>query len=406
MGLITPVGVGREHVWAAFTQGRSGISDISESQPLLAGTTIAGRCTDFRPSDFLTERELPRHGRVSQMALAAAKLAAEDASLAPEQMDNFESGVMIGTAMGGQGVIEDYCASFYLNDKEGRSAFTIPKSMYSASASDIAARFKARGPNLTISTACSSGAHAIGQAFQLIRYGHARRMLAGGVETPLTPAAINAWKELRALSTSYAPPERACKPFSANRDGLVLAEGAGMVVLEELDDAVARGAHVYAEVLGYAALADAGHMTAPDPDGEAQTIRHALRDSGVGPEEIDYINAHGTATRLSDIAETEAIKRVFGSRAYEIPVSSLKSMIGHALGASGAIEFCATALAIENSLIPPTINFEQPDPQCDLDYVTEGARPAGGPLRLRTAMTNSFGFGGNNAILVLRECET
>jgi 3-oxoacyl-[acyl-carrier-protein] synthase II len=227
-------------------------------------------------------------------------------------------------------------------------------------------------------------------------------MIAGGVDAPITPVVMDAWKEMRVLSTKNEPPERACKPFSANRDGFVLAEGAGIVMLEDLETAAARGAHIYAEVIGYGSTADASHITFPDPDGEAHAMMRALKDAGVTPEEIDYINAHGTATKLNDASETEAIKRVFGSRAYEIPISSIKSMLGHSMGAAGAIEFIATVLAIENQVIPPTINYEEPDPQCDLDYVTEGSRQVGRSTPLRTAISNSFGFGGNNAVLVLR----
>jgi len=213
---------------------------------------------------------------------------------------------------------------------------------------------------------------------------------------------MDAWKEMRVLSTKNDPPERACKPFSANRDGFVLAEGAGIVVLEDLEKAVERGAHIYAEVIGYGSTADASHITFPDPDGEAHAMTRALKDAGVRPEEIDYINAHGTATKLNDASETEAIKRVFGSRSYEIPINSIKSMLGHSMGAAGAIEFISTVLAIEHQLVPPTINYEESDPQCDLDYVTEGAREFGRSRPLRTAISNSFGFGGNNAVLVVR----
>jgi 3-oxoacyl-[acyl-carrier-protein] synthase II len=274
--------------------------------------------------------------------------------------------------------------------------------MYNASSSNIAIRLKTRGPNITVSTACSSGANAIGQAFHLIRYGHADRMIAGGADAPVTPVVMDAWKEMRVLSTRNETPERACKPFSANRDGFVLAEGAGIVVLEELEKAVERGAHIYGEIIGYGSTADAAHITFPDPEGEAHAMTRSLKDAGIAPDEIDHISAHGTATKLNDASETEAIKRVFGSRAYEIPVNSIKSMIGHSMGAAGAIEFIATILAIQKNAIPPTINYEEVDPQCDLDYVTEGARHLDGRGPIRVAMSNSFGFGGNNAVLIAR----
>jgi 3-oxoacyl-[acyl-carrier-protein] synthase II len=270
--------------------------------------------------------------------------------------------------------------------------------MYNASSSNVAIKFKTRGPNVTVTTACSSGANAIGQAFHLIRYGHADRMIAGGADAPITPVVMDAWKDMRVLSTKNDPPERACKPFSANRDGFVLAEGAGIVVLEAADLAAARGARIYAELIGYSSTSDASHITFPDPDGESNAILRALRDAGLSPEEIDHINAHGTATKLNDQSETEAIKRVFGCRAREIPVNSIKSMLGHTMGAAGAIELIATVLALNSQIVPPTINYEEPDPLCDLDYVTEGARRA----PLRNAISNSFGFGGNNAVLVVR----
>ncbi|MEN3334733.1 MAG: 3-oxoacyl-[acyl-carrier-protein] synthase [Blastocatellia bacterium] len=402
IGLITPVGCGREAVWAALKAGRSGIVRIEEFDTSNLRTNIAGVCRDFRPLDFFDEREMARLDRVSQMAIAATGMATREAGLTNGQLDSYEVGVILGTGFGGQGSIEEYCGAFFSNGRGRRSAIAIPKSMYNASSSNIAIRFKTRGPNLTVTTACSSGANAIGQAFHLIRYGHADRMIAGGADAPVTPVVMDAWKDMRVLSTKNDPPERACKPFSANRDGFVLSEGAGIIVLEALELAVERGAHIYAELVGYGSTADAAHITFPDPDGEANAILRALKDAGVAAAEIDHINAHGTATKLNDQSETEAIKRVFGSRAHEIPINSIKSMIGHSMGAAGAIEFIATALAIDSQVLPPTINYEEADPQCDLDYITEGARHISGNARLRTAMSNSFGFGGNNAVLVVR----
>jgi 3-oxoacyl-[acyl-carrier-protein] synthase II len=403
IGIVAPVGVGREDVWSALVEGRSGISRIECFDTSNLKTNIAGVCHDFRPEKFFDERELSRLDRASQFAIAATEMAASEAGLSNGLLDSYDVGVILGTGFGGQSSIEEFCGAFFSNGKGRRSAIAIPKSMYNASSSNIAIRFKARGPNITISTACSSGANAIGQAFHLIRYGHAERMIAGGADAPITPVVMEAWKEMRVLSTKNDPPERACKPFSANRDGFVLAEGAGIVVLEDLEKAAERGAHIYAEVIGYGATADASHITFPDPDGEAYAMIRALKDAGVAAEEVDYINAHGTATKLNDASETEAIKRVFGNRAYEIPVNSIKSMLGHSMGAAGAIEFITTVLAIENKLIPPTINYEESDPQCDLDYVTEGSRAVGRTRPLRTAISNSFGFGGNNAVLVVRE---
>jgi len=402
IGLIAPTGVGRERVWEALAAGRSGISRIEDFDTSNLKTNIAGVCREFRGEEFFDEREMSRLDRVSQMAIAATEMATREAGLTNGQLDSYDAGVYLGTGFGGQGSIEEFCGAFFSNGKGRRSAIAIPKSMYNASSSNIAIRFKTRGPNITVTTACSSGANAIGQAFHLIRYGHADRMIAGGADAPITPVVMDAWKEMRVLSTKNDPPERACKPFSANRDGFVLAEGAGIVVLEDLEKAVERGVHIYAEVIGYGSTADASHITFPDPDGEAHAMTRALKDAQVRPEEIDYINAHGTATKLNDASETEAIKRVFGSRSYEIPINSIKSMLGHSMGAAGALEFISTVLAIEHQLVPPTINYEESDPQCDLDYVTEGAREFGRSRPLRTAISNSFGFGGNNAVLVVR----
>jgi len=295
----------------------------------------------------------------------------------------------------------EYSGVRYVHGKP--SAITVPKAMSNAAASNVAIRFKSRGPNLTVSTACSSGANAIGQAYYLIRYGIVERMITGGVDAPITPAVMYHWESLRVLSTQNEHPARACKPFSANRDGFVLAEGTGIVILETLDRALERGAHIYGAVVGYASTADASHITLPDTEGESQAITGARKDAHLVPADIDYINAHGTATKFNDSSETRAIKQVFGERAYEIPVSSIKAMLGHSMGASGAVEFIATILAVERNLMPPTINYEEPDPECDLDYVTEGARPIAERATLRTAMSNSFGFGGNNAVLAARQ---
>ncbi len=399
IGLITPVGVGRERVFQALIEGRSGISRIEGFDISALKTTMSGICRDFRPEDFFDEREKTRLDRVSQLAIAAAESAARDARMDNGLLDNYDTGVIIGTGFGGQESVEEYCGA-YFNGHGRRTAIAIPKAMYNAASSNIAIRLKTRGPNITLSTACSSGANAIGQAFHMIRYGQTERMIAGGADAPVTPVVMDAWKDMRVLSTKNDPPERACKPFSANRDGFVLSEGAGIVVLETIESARERGAHIYAEIIGYGATADASHITFPDSEGEAHAILRALRDAAVQPEEIAYVNAHGTATKLNDISETEALKKVFGSRAREIPVSSIKSMLGHSMGASGAIEFIATVLAIESKKIPPTINYEEADPQCDLDYVTEGARELKATAARIAALSNSFGFGGNNAVLV------
>src|SRR5215471_334489 len=272
IGLITPVGVGRDAVWPALAEGRTGITRIEDFDTSKLKTTIAGKCREFVPEQFFDERELTRLDRVSQLAIAATELAIKDARLPESDLDSYDTGVVLGTGFGGQRSIEEFCGAYFSNGQGRRSAIAIPKSMYNASSSNIAIRFKTRGPNLTVTTACSSGANAIGQAFHLVRYGHADRMIAGGADAPVTPVVMDAWKDMRVLSTKNDPPERACKPFSANRDGFVLSEGAGIVVLEALDLALERGAKIYGEIIGYGSTADASHITFPDPDGEANAI--------------------------------------------------------------------------------------------------------------------------------------
>ena len=404
IGMITPLGREREEVWAALCAGRSGVSSIRTFGTAGLKSTIAGICHDFQPEQFFGEREAARLDRASQFALVATELALRQAALGDGEMGGYETGVILGTGYGGIGATEEGYGAYYGHGK--RSAITVPKAMPNAAASNVAIRFKIRGPNLTVSTACSSGANAIGQSFHLIRHGVVERMITGGVDAPITPVVMDHWQYLRVLSTQNEIPERACKPFSANRDGFVMAEGAGIVVLESLEQALARGAHIFGEIVGYASTADASHITLPDPEGEAHAMTVALRDAGLAPEDIHYINAHGTGTKFNDASETKAIKQVFGDHAYKIPVSSIKPMLGHSMGASGALELIAAALSVERDLIPPTINYEEFDPECDLDYVTEGSRPVGPRETRRTALSNSFGFGGNNAALVVRQYVT
>lgn len=396
--MITPLGIGCDSVWSALCAGKSGITSIQKFDTAGLKSTIAGVCDDFLPGEFFDEREQSRLDRASQMAVAATALAAEDSKLNHGELDGYDTGVILGTGYGGIESTEAGYSAYYGKGK--RSAITVPKAMSNAAASNIALRFKARGPNLTVSTACSSGANAIGQAFHLVRQGVVERMITGGVDAPITPAVMDHWQFLRVLSTRNDLPERACRPFSATRDGFVLAEAAGIVIIEALGSALQRGARIYGEILGYASTADASHITLPDPEGESQAMIRALRDASLASAAIQYINAHGTATKANDSSETQAIKQVFGERAYEIPVSSIKAMLGHSMGASGAVEFIATILAVERNLMPPTINYEEPDPECDLDYVTEGARSMTSGATPRSAMSNSFGFGGNNAVLV------
>jgi len=401
IGMITPLGMECENVWSALCAGKSGISKIEKFDVSELKSTIAGICHDFQALEFFDEREKLRLDRASQLALAAATVATRDAKLDDRELDSYDTGVILGTGYGGIESTEEGYGSYYGHGR--RSAITVPKAMSNAAASNISIRFKSRGPNMTISTACSSGANAIGQAYHMIRFGIVERMITGGVDAPITPVVMDHWQFLRVLSTKNELPLQACKPFSANRDGFVLAEGTGIVILEALDRALERGAHIYGEIVGYASTADASHITLPDSEGESEAMRGALRDARLVPADIQYINAHGTATKFNDSSETKAIKQVFGERAYDIPVSSIKAALGHSMGASGAVEFIATILAIERNLMPPTINYEEPDPECDLDYVTGGARPLSTREGLRTALSNSFGFGGNNAVLVARQ---
>jgi len=401
IGMITPLGNEHQGVWSALCAGESGISTITAFDTSGFKSTLAGICHNFQPSEFFSEREVARLDRCSQFALLSTDLALEEAGLGDGDAGGYETGIILGTGYGSIGSTEDGYGAFYGNEK--RSAITIPKAMCNAAASNVAIRFKIRGPNLTVSTACSSGANAIGQAFHLVRHGVVERMITGGVDAPITPGLMDLWQFLRVLSTQNDSPARACKPFSANRDGFVMAEGAGIVILESLEGALARDAPIFGELVGYASTSDASHITLPDPEGEAQAITGALRDSGLTPKDIHYINAHGTGTKFNDVSETKAIKQAFGEYAHQIPVSSIKPMIGHSMGASGAIEFIATILSVERNLIPGTINYEQFDPECDLDYVTEGARVMGSHETRRTALSNSFGFGGNNAVLIVRQ---
>jgi 3-oxoacyl-[acyl-carrier-protein] synthase II len=401
IGTVTPLGMDRETVWSALCASKSGISNIRNFDTSGFNSTLAGICQNFQPTAFFSEREAARLDRSSQFALIATELALKDAKLGNPEAYSDETGVILGTAYGSIEATEDGYAAFYGNGK--RSAIAVPKAMCNAAAANVAIRFKFRGPNLTISTACSSGANAIGQSYHLIRHGVVERIITGGVDAPVTPAIMDHWQVLRVLSTKNDTPARACKPFSANRDGFVMAEGAGIVILETLERALERDAPIFGEIVGYASTADASHITLPDSDGEAQAIVNALQDACLTPQDIHYINAHGTGTKFNDVSETNAIKQVFGDYAYQVPVSSIKPMIGHSMGASGAVEFIATVLSVGSGAIPQTINYEEFDQQCDLDYVTEGPRTIEWHENRRTALTNSFGFGGNNAVLVVRQ---
>ncbi|WP_322496465.1 beta-ketoacyl-ACP synthase II [Chloroflexus sp.] len=402
MGIISPFGVGVEPFWAGLAAGRSAIGRITFFDPSGYPCQLAGQANDFQPQAFMDAKEARRMSRASQMAVAAARMAVEHAQLPLERMARDEIGVLIASGTTSMPDVEQAAATLIQRGGMKISPFFIPAALPNMPSSQVAIHLGLRGYTTSICTACAAGAQAIGEAAEVIRRGDAEVMLAGGAEAPITALSLGAFCVLRALSTrSNEMPERASRPFDALRDGFVPGEGAAVLVLERLSSAQRRGAPILAELIGYGVSADAYHVTAPDPDGEgaALAMRRALQHARLAPQQVDYINAHATSTPAGDIAETRAIKHVFGEYAYSVPISSIKSMIGHLTGAAGAVEAAATILALHHGLIPPTINLEHPDPECDLDYVPNVARPAA----LQVAISNSFGFGGVNAVLAFRK---
>jgi len=404
IGWLTPLGLEVEDVWQALLAGRSGIRRVTQFDASGLPCQIAGEVGDFRPEDHLPAREARRLSRCSQMALAAAAKAVADARLPLPLREPERVGVYFSTAIGGLERAIDGIDVLRTQGLARVNPFVIPSALPNMPAFHIAERFGALGPNCTITTACAAGTQAIGEAAHAIRHGRADVILAGGSEAVIRDFALAGFAAMRALPTSFNDcPERASRPFDARREGFVFSEGAACLVLERLDHARARGARIYAEVLGYAASSDAFHMAAPDPTaaGALRTMLWALQDARLHPSQVDYINAHGTSTQANDAVETLAIKRLFADHAYHVPISSTKSMLGHAMGAAGAIEAAVCALTICRGQIHPTINYEQPDPECDLDYVPNTWRKA----HVRTALSNSFGLGGQNACLVLQRVE-
>ena len=403
LGLVTPLGTGVEKNWQALVAGRSGIGPVSRFDVSDFPTRIAGEVKDFRPEHFIEKKEIKKMDLFIQYSVAAAQMAMEETRL-PITADNEDMvGVIIGVGIAGLSTTEEYHRLFLDSRLKRVSPFFTPKVIANLAPGQIAIRYGAKGINYTPTSACSSGAHAVGEAFRLIRMGEQDAVIAGGAEAALTPLGLGGFIVLKAVSCRNDEPEKASRPFDRNRDGFVMGEGAGVVVLEELQQARSRGAKIYAEVVGYGANCDAYHITAPSPDGEgaARCMRLALRSGGIEPWEVDYINAHGTSTPYNDATETQAIKRVFGEHAARLAVSSTKSMTGHLLGACGGVEAAYSALALHHGIIPPTINYEEPDPACDLDYVPNVARR----VPIRVVMSNSFGFGGTNACLVFRKWE-
>ncbi|MCX5798550.1 MAG: beta-ketoacyl-ACP synthase II [Proteobacteria bacterium] len=403
VGLVTPCGVGTDKVWNNILNGRSGISNITRFDTSQFETKIAGEVKDFKPEDYIPHKEIKRMDLFIHFALGATKIAMEDAKLDLSTEDRERVGVVVGTGLGGLPTLEKY-HSVLLERGPGRiTPFFIPMLIANLAPGHIAMQHGIKGPNLCIVTACATGSHSIGNAHRIIQYGDADVMVAGGTEANLTPLTVGGFNAMKALSRRNDAPEKASRPFERDRDGFVVAEGAGILILEELEHAKRRGAKIYAEIAGYGYNGDAYHITAPCPDGDGfvRCMRTALKDGGIEPAEVGYINAHGTSTEMNDHIETIAIKEVFKERAYKIPVSSTKSMTGHMLGAAGAVEAIFAILSIRDNICPPTINYENPDPECDLDYVPNNARNH----NIEVAMSNSFGFGGTNSTLVFRRFE-
>ena len=401
MGLVIPVGIGVETAWKNICAGKSGIGPLTRFDANGFETKIAGEVRNFNSELYIDKKEIKKMDLFIQYALAATKEAMEDAQLTITPENSERTGVIVGTGLGGLPSIERY-HKILLEKGPGRiSPFFIPMLIANLASGQIAIQFGAKGPNTCVVTACATGGHCIGDAFRAIVYGDAEVMITGGTEANITPLTISGFNAMKALSTRNDKPTKACRPFEKNRDGFVVAEGAGVLVLEELQFALKRKAKIYAELIGYGYTGDAYHITAPSPDGDGavRCMKMAIRDAGLKSEDIDYINAHGTSTPLNDFTETLAIKTVFGDHAKQVPISATKSMTGHLLGAAGSTEAIFTILAIRDGIMPPTINYEEPDPQCDLDYVPNVARRK--PIKI--AMSNAFGFGGTNATLIFRK---
>jgi len=403
LGVVAPNGIGTETFWENLVAGVTGIDRITRFDASHHDSKIAGEIKGFDPLLYMEKKEVKKMDLFIHYALAGAIMAIDDARLKFEESERSRIGTLIGTGMGGVPALEE-SHNVLLEKGPGRiSPFFIPSIITNLASGQIAMRYGFRGPNSCVSTACATGNHAIGDSLELIKRGAADVMIAGGSEAVITPLTIGGFSAMKALSTRNDEPHRASRPFDKGRDGFVMGEGAGVLVLEELQHALRRGAKIYAELVGYGMSADAYHMTAPEPEGlgAIASMRLALEAARLSPEDVDYINAHGTSTPMGDTAETRAIKQVFGGHAYRLAVSSVKSMTGHLLGAAGGVESLATVLTIYHGLIPPTINYDEPDPGCDLDYVPNKARQA----EVRVALTNSFGFGGTNATLVFKQYE-
>ncbi len=400
VGLVTALGIGTDATWEGLRAGRSGVSQITRFDTTQFSTTVAAELTDFDPLNWIEKKEAKKMDRFIHCAIAAAAFAMEQSGLEITPELSERAGVFIGSGIGGFNIIEREHYNLIRGGPRKISPFFIPSSIINLAAGQVSIRFGARGPNSAPCTACSSGAHAVGDAYELMRRGEADIMIAGGSESAITPMGIGGFAAMRALSTRNDEPERASRPFDLERDGFVMGEGSGILVLEELEMAKKRGASILAELVGYGMSGDAYHITLPSEDGNGgyRVMLNALKSADVSPDKVSYINAHGTSTPPNDRLETMAIKRLFGDGAREVAVSSTKSMLGHLLGAAGAVEAGISVLALQDQVIPPTINYENPDPDCDLDYVPNESRDA----NLEYVLSNSFGFGGTNAALLFK----
>ena len=400
IGLVTPLGVGAQKNWEALLRGESGIGPVTRFDISRFATRFAGEIKGFDPLPFIEKKEVRKMDLFIQYAIVAAQLAVEDSGIAPAALEGDRTGVCVGSGIGGIGSLEETHTVLLEKGPDRVSPFFLIQTIINEAAGQISIKYRAKGPNTATVTACSTGTHAVGDSFRMIARGEADVMFAGGAEAPITPLGMAGFCALKALSERNDAPEKASRPFDARRDGFVIGEGAGIVLLEDLEHALARGARIYAEVSGYGMTSDAYHVTAPAPDGDGavRVMLRALADAGARPEDVGYINAHGTSTPFNDKTETLAIKKAFGEHALKIGVSSTKSMMGHLLGAAGGVEAGITALCLKHQIMTPTINYEFPDPDCDLDYVPNAARPA----EIVCALSNSFGFGGTNGALLFR----
>lgn len=400
IGLVSPLGVGREKNWKHLLSGKNGIGHISKFDTSGFSSKIAGEVKDFDPLDFIERKQARKMDPFIQYAVAAAHLAVEDSSVKLALLEGDRTGVYVGSGIGGIGSIEKNHKILLDKGPARVSPFFLIATLINEASGQISIKYRATGPNFANATACSTSTHSVGDSFRIIASGEADIMLAGGAEAPVTPLGVAGFCSMRALSVRNDEPHKASRPFDAGRDGFVVSEGAAVLVLEELGKALKREANIYAEIVGYGTSGDAYHASAPSPDGSGacNAMKGALEDAGIDQTEIEYINAHGTSTPWNDKIETLAIKKVFGKKAYKIAVNSTKSMTGHLLGAAGALEAGITALCLKNQIMPPTINYEKPDPECDLDYVPNKARPS----EINYALSNSFGFGGTNGSLLLK----